>query len=84
MGSELRAFEERGTDIDSERTGTIPFMAIDLLNDDYWQGNIARHYRHDLEGLILVLSWVFLQYEGSKITGSRFQAWCMGDYEVCP
>jgi hypothetical protein len=57
-------------------------MAIDLLCDDYWQGKIARLYRHDLEGLIWVLPWAFLQYEGSK-TGLQLSAWCTGDYNIC-
>ena len=27
------------------RTGTVPFMAIDLLTDEYWNGEIVRLYR---------------------------------------
>lgn len=69
--------------VGGERTGTIPFMALDLLCDDYWQGKITRHYRHDLEGLIWVLPWVFLQFDGSERKNWRFDAWSTGDYEIC-
>ncbi|KAI0054854.1 hypothetical protein BV25DRAFT_1788258, partial [Artomyces pyxidatus] len=31
-----------------ERTGTIPFMALELLRNEYWTGNIERRYEHDL------------------------------------
>ncbi|KAL6300674.1 hypothetical protein BKA93DRAFT_711129, partial [Sparassis latifolia] len=30
------------------RTGTVPFMALDLLMPGYYGGKIARLYRHDL------------------------------------
>jgi len=33
-----------------ERTGTLPFMPLDLLSDEAWKGNVQRLYRHDLEG----------------------------------
>jgi hypothetical protein len=62
-----------------ERTGTIPFMAIDLLYDDYWQGKVARLYRHDLKGLIWVLPWVFLQFDGPKRKNRKLEAWSTGD-----
>lgn len=32
----------------SDRTGTVLFMALDLLTDEYWDGTIERLYRHDL------------------------------------
>jgi len=39
------------------RAGTIPFMAPDLLSDDYWQGDLPRLDRHGLEELIWVPPW---------------------------
>ena len=33
-----------------ERTGTVPFVAIDLLCARNWRGRKPRLYRHDLEG----------------------------------
>jgi hypothetical protein len=38
-----------------EHTGTIPFMAIDLLTKDAWSGHIERQYRHDCESFAWVL-----------------------------
>lgn len=63
-----------------ERTGTIPFMAMDLLCKEYMDGHIAREYRHDLEGFIWVLPWVCLQYEGSQRINLQLGAWETGDY----
>ncbi|KAI0038466.1 hypothetical protein FA95DRAFT_1478085, partial [Auriscalpium vulgare] len=31
-----------------ERSGTIPFMPLALLNTEYWNGKIKRTYYHDL------------------------------------
>lgn len=69
--------------VGGERTGTIPFMALDLLCDEYWEGQIQRRYRHDLEGLIWVLPWVFLQFDGSVLKDPKLRAWRTGDYRVC-
>ena len=38
-----------------ERTGTLPFMAIDLLRYSY--GQISRWFRHDLESCMWCLVW---------------------------
>lgn len=69
--------------VGGERTGTLPFMALDLLTEKYWEGKIPRLYRHDLEGLIWVLPWVFLQFEGKKRTNLCLKAWQTGDYREC-
>ncbi|KZT63360.1 hypothetical protein DAEQUDRAFT_646521, partial [Daedalea quercina L-15889] len=42
---------------DTERTGTTPFMALDLLNSRYWEGKVERLYRHDLEGFVWVMAY---------------------------
>ena len=65
-----------------ERTGTLPFMALDLLTDEAWKGNVQRLYRHDLEGFIWILPWV-LQFEGSKRTNCQLAGWETGDFEQC-
>jgi hypothetical protein len=49
-----------------ERTGTRPFMALDLLTDAAWDGKIERLYRHDCESFAWVLLWVCCRYEGGK------------------
>lgn len=45
-----------------ERTGTVPFMAMQLLTIAGFTGKQERTYYHDLEGFIWILPWVFLQY----------------------
>ncbi|KAM6496760.1 hypothetical protein JOM56_007233 [Amanita muscaria] len=43
------------------RTGTVPFMALDLLTDD---GPTPRHlYRHDLESFLWILIWAAVHYD---------------------
>ena len=65
-----------------ERTGTIPFMALDLLTQRYWNGQIQRLYWHDLEAFIWILPWVFLQYDGQKLSDKpEFACWNSGDYD---
>ena len=59
----------------NDRTGTIPFMAIDLLNGGLDRG-IRREYRHDLESFSWILAFVSvaqIEYEGSKIKISPVQ-----------
>ncbi|KAJ8519871.1 hypothetical protein ONZ45_g3211 [Pleurotus djamor] len=45
---------------DTSRTGTGPFMAIDLLSDDYDNGHM---YHHDLESLFYILVWAAVHYD---------------------
>src|ERR1700733_11510492 len=66
--------------VGGERTGTIPFMAMDLLTPEYWGGIKPPLYRHDLEWLMWLLPWVFLQYNGSKLENSRLRHWVTGNY----
>jgi len=41
-----------------ERTGTLPFMAVELLNEKGFNGKIPRRYDHELESFAWVLVWV--------------------------
>ncbi|KAF8121044.1 hypothetical protein EV363DRAFT_1366958, partial [Boletus edulis] len=50
----------------TERTGTVPFMALDLLDDLALQGHITHAYQHDAESLIWVLIWISLRYDDGK------------------
>ena len=53
----------------NDRTGTIPFMAIDLLNGGL-DSRIPRLYRHDLESFCWVLAYVTvakIDYKGCTI-----------------
>ncbi|KAH9990115.1 hypothetical protein BJV77DRAFT_919392, partial [Russula vinacea] len=51
-----------------ECTGTMPFMALDLLTDDAMDGKVERLYRHDCESFAWVLLWICCRYEGGKET----------------
>ena|ERR1700733_10935596 len=55
-------------------------MAMELLTSEYWGGKKTPFYRHDLEGLILILPWVFLQYNGSKLEKPTLCHWATNDY----
>ncbi|KAG1826529.1 hypothetical protein EV424DRAFT_1599826 [Suillus variegatus] len=47
----------------NERTGTVPFMALDLLTKDGQQGKVKHVYRHDLESFMWVFAWICLRYK---------------------
>ncbi|KAH7920055.1 hypothetical protein BV22DRAFT_1074618 [Leucogyrophana mollusca] len=49
---------------DNERLGTMPFMAIELLDQEALGVHITHQYRHDAESLVWVLVSVTLHYEG--------------------
>ena len=56
-----------------QRTGTKPFMAIDLLRPD----PPAHMYRHDLESMFYVLTWITLWrfHDGEEIADPPLQEW---------
>ncbi|KAF9225596.1 hypothetical protein BS17DRAFT_765428 [Gyrodon lividus] len=51
----------------NERTGTIPFMAIELLREDGQSGRVDHIYRHDMESFIWVFIWICFQYNDGKM-----------------
>ncbi|VDB85546.1 unnamed protein product [Peniophora sp. CBMAI 1063] len=59
-----------------ERTGTIPFMAMELLLAEGVAGHIEHLYRHDLEALFWVLVWVCYPV-------TTFSSWETGTYAQC-
>ncbi|KAG5634123.1 hypothetical protein DXG03_006297 [Asterophora parasitica] len=65
--------------------GTMPFMAVDLLDIDYWTGIKERLYHHELEALIWILPFVFLRYQdGREMPEEITDAWMSEDYDtVC-
>jgi hypothetical protein len=68
----------------TDRTGTIPFMALALLTDKYWNGEIERKYRHELEAFIWVLPFVFLRYQnGESQQGTPVDPWMTANYHAC-
>ncbi|KDR76379.1 hypothetical protein GALMADRAFT_140084 [Galerina marginata CBS 339.88] len=59
--------EEEDRDVATgHRTGTLPFMAIDML-----LGGKKHEPRHDLESFFYVLLWICWNYAGPKNTGRR-------------
>ena len=68
----------------TNRMGGIPFMAIGLLKDEYWNGSIERLYRHDLEAFIWILPFVFLRYQNGKSQrGTLVDQWMTSNYIAC-
>jgi serine/threonine protein kinase len=54
------------------RTGTKPFMAIDLLSGE----PTVHMYRHDLESLFYVLVWIISRFhDGVEIEKPPLQEW---------
>jgi hypothetical protein len=68
----------------TERTGTIPFMALDLLTHDAWNGNIIRQYRHDWESFAWVLLWICCRFaSGTEISNPPLNDFITNDYAQC-
>ncbi|OAX34638.1 hypothetical protein K503DRAFT_785624 [Rhizopogon vinicolor AM-OR11-026] len=55
----------------NERTGTLPFMAMELLTKAALEGKVEHLYRHDAESFIWVLTWVCLRYEKDQLIEDR-------------
>jgi hypothetical protein len=52
----------------TEHTGTMPFMALELLTKKALAGKVTRQYRHDCESFAWVLLWICCRYdEGIEI-----------------
>ena len=57
-----------------QRTGTKPFMAIDLLRPD----PPVHMYRHDLESMFYVLTWITSRFhDGEEIADPPLQEWAL-------
>jgi Fungal protein kinase len=67
-----------------ERTGTMPFMALDLLTKDAWDGKIERRYRHDCESFVWVLLWICCRYDnGKEISNAPLSEFMTHSYNQC-
>jgi hypothetical protein len=70
----------------NERTGTVPFMALDLLSEEGQQGEVKHLYRHDLESFMWCFAWISLRYENGVLLpqGLRpFDEWATADAVTC-
>ncbi|KAG2048641.1 hypothetical protein BDR06DRAFT_999566 [Suillus hirtellus] len=68
-----------------ERTGTVPFMSLDLLTPETTADEVEHIYRHDVESLIWVLIWVSLRYEDGKLLSKDrpLDGWLMSNAVGC-
>ena len=69
----------------TDRTGTIPFMALELLRKAYWDGKVIRRYHPELEAFIWMLPFVFLAYDNGELDPkNRFiKYWITSDQLTC-
>ncbi|KAG1826528.1 hypothetical protein EV424DRAFT_1599821 [Suillus variegatus] len=51
----------------NERTGTVPFMALDLLTEEGQIGEVKHLYRHDLESFMWCIAWISLRYKNGAL-----------------
>ncbi|KAF8808817.1 hypothetical protein BYT27DRAFT_7136869, partial [Phlegmacium glaucopus] len=81
---DLSIFQWEPRVIGTDPTGTIPFMAIDLLTEAYWQGLTKCLYRHELEAFIWILPYTFLLYrDGLRLRNKHVDPWRTSDYNTC-
>jgi hypothetical protein len=56
------------------RTGTLPFMALDLLHDD---DKYPQYHQHDLESFVYLLAWIAARYkDGTEVRKDILNEWC--------
>ncbi|KAH7903117.1 hypothetical protein BJ138DRAFT_1120710 [Hygrophoropsis aurantiaca] len=70
----------------NERTGTIPFMALELLTWEALEGRVTHLYRHDVESFVWVLAWVSLRYKDGHLRPNAprpLDAWAKRDAIEC-
>ena len=67
-----------------DRTGTKPFLALDLLTDGAQDGKVERLYRHDLESFLWVLMWIAACYDsGVESIPDYYRRWLHEDTALC-
>ncbi|KIM29620.1 hypothetical protein M408DRAFT_328837 [Serendipita vermifera MAFF 305830] len=68
----------------TERIGTQPFMALEMLNSIPMKTPQPHLYRHDVEAFLWVVIWVCAHYvKGSERVDAPFKAWAQGDAQNC-
>ncbi|KAJ7592603.1 hypothetical protein C8J56DRAFT_761228, partial [Mycena floridula] len=62
-------------------TGTMPFMALELLSKKGWNGNVRRLYRHDLESFAWVLLWICARFrDGKEVRSGPLERFLTNDH----
>jgi len=68
----------------TERTGTMPFMALDILSHIAHDAHRIHLYRYDVESFLWVAIWVCGTYEGGEERqDAPFEAWTQGGASLC-
>jgi hypothetical protein len=70
----------------NELTGTIPFMALDLLSAEAQRGEVKHLYRHDLESFMWVFIWICFSYRGGVLLPAKLRPldrWATIDAVTC-
>ncbi|KAG2083002.1 hypothetical protein BD769DRAFT_1682918 [Suillus cothurnatus] len=70
----------------NKRTGTVPFMALDLLTAKAQRGEVRHLYRHDLESFMWGFAWVFLRYRQGVLLPRKLRPldeWATLDAVTC-
>jgi transcriptional regulator of met regulon len=70
----------------NERTGTLPFMALDLLTEEGQRGEVKHLYRHDLESFMWCFAWISLRYKEGVLLPRElrpFDEWARLDAVAC-
>ncbi|KAH7891061.1 hypothetical protein F5I97DRAFT_1827025 [Phlebopus sp. FC_14] len=68
----------------TERTGTVPFIALDLLTDEALRGEVKHLYEHDAESFIWLLTWISLRYRnGQPMKNKALDQWPIVDAMTC-
>ncbi|KDQ24096.1 hypothetical protein PLEOSDRAFT_1059239 [Pleurotus ostreatus PC15] len=67
-----------------DRTGTVPFMAFELLDDAYWNGDIVRYYHHEMEAFIWCLPFMCLGgFVGGSVRHEVISDWVKATPREC-
>ncbi|KIK42069.1 hypothetical protein CY34DRAFT_84253 [Suillus luteus UH-Slu-Lm8-n1] len=70
----------------NECTGTVPFMALDLLTEEGQRGQVKHLYRHDLESFMWCFAWISLRYKEGVLLPRKlrpFDVWVTLDAVAC-
>ncbi|KAG2137854.1 uncharacterized protein EDB93DRAFT_1090936 [Suillus bovinus] len=70
----------------NERTGTIPFTALELLSAQGQRGEVKHLYRHDIESFMWCLAWISLRYENGAllpVKSRHLDDWATSDAVTC-
>ncbi|KAG2031062.1 hypothetical protein BDR03DRAFT_973469 [Suillus americanus] len=70
----------------NERTGTVPFMALEFLSTQGQRGEVKHLYRHDLWSFMWCFAWISLRYENGALLpmkSRRLDDWATSGAATC-